>query len=46
MLEDDPYGLVRYEGEALPSVFELAGGDDVAYCSSFSKTVAPGVRVG
>lgn len=46
VLEDDPYGLVRYEGEALPSLFELAGGDGVAYASSFSKTVAPGVRVG
>ena len=47
VLEDDPYGLVRYDGEPLPSVFELAGGDgQIAYCSSFSKTVAPGVRVG
>jgi 2-aminoadipate transaminase len=46
VLEDDPYGLVRYDGEALPTVFELAKSDEVAYCSSFSKTVAPGVRVG
>jgi 2-aminoadipate transaminase len=46
VLEDDPYGLVRYEGEPLPSVFELAEGEHVAYCSSFSKTVAPGLRVG
>jgi len=46
VLEDDPYGLVRYDGEPLPSVFKLAGGEGVAYCSSFSKTVAPGVRVG
>ena len=47
VLEDDPYGLVRYDGESLPSVFELAGGgEQIAYCSSFSKTVAPGVRVG
>ncbi|HKD94693.1 MAG TPA: PLP-dependent aminotransferase family protein [Gaiellaceae bacterium] len=45
VLEDDPYGLVRYDGDPLPSVFELSGGQ-VAYCSSFSKTVAPGVRVG
>jgi DNA-binding transcriptional MocR family regulator len=45
VLEDDPYGLVRYEGEALPSVFELSDGA-TAYCSSFSKTVAPGLRVG
>jgi 2-aminoadipate transaminase len=46
VLEDDPYGLVRYDGEPLPSVFELAGGDQIAYCSSFSKTIAPGLRVG
>jgi DNA-binding transcriptional MocR family regulator len=46
VLEDDPYGLVRYEGEALPTIFELAGGEDVVYASSFSKTIAPGVRVG
>jgi 2-aminoadipate transaminase len=46
VLEDDPYGLVRYEGEALPSLFELEGGRNVAYSSSFSKTVAPGARVG
>jgi 2-aminoadipate transaminase len=46
ILEDDPYGLVRFEGEALPTVFELAGGEGVVYSSSFSKTVAPGLRVG
>lgn len=46
VLEDDPYGLVRYDGEPLPSIFALAGGQGVAYASSFSKTVAPGVRVG
>jgi 2-aminoadipate transaminase len=46
VLEDDPYGLVRYEGETPPSLHELDGGDRVTYASSFSKTVAPGVRVG
>jgi DNA-binding transcriptional MocR family regulator len=46
ILEDDPYGLVRFEGEPLPSVFELAAGENVIYASSFSKTVAPGLRVG
>jgi DNA-binding transcriptional MocR family regulator len=45
-LEDDPYGLVRFEGEPLPSVFELEGGEHVMYSSSFSKTIAPGLRVG
>ena len=46
MLEDDPYGLVRFEGEAPPSLLELEGGSLVTYTSSFSKTVAPGVRTG
>jgi 2-aminoadipate transaminase len=51
VLEDDPYGLVRYEGEAPPLLFDLDRdgdhrGEHVAYASSFSKTVAPGVRVG
>jgi DNA-binding transcriptional MocR family regulator len=46
VLEDDPYGLVRFEGEPPPTLFELEGGRRVAYSSSFSKTVAPGVRVG
>jgi 2-aminoadipate transaminase len=47
VLEDDPYGLVRYDGDPLPSVFELAGGgEQIAYSCSFSKTIAPGLRVG
>jgi DNA-binding transcriptional MocR family regulator len=46
VLEDDPYGLVRFEGEPLPSLFELDSGDRVMYSSSFSKTIAPGLRVG
>jgi 2-aminoadipate transaminase len=46
VLEDDPYGLVRFEGAAPPTLFELEGGTHVAYSSSFSKTIAPGLRVG
>ena len=46
VLEDDPYGLVRFEGEPLPTLFELEGGVNVMYGSSFSKTIAPGLRVG
>jgi 2-aminoadipate transaminase len=46
ILEDDPYGLLRFGGEGLPRLFELAGGDGVMFMSSFSKTVAPGIRVG
>jgi DNA-binding transcriptional MocR family regulator len=46
ILEDDPYGLVRFDGNALPTLFELEGGRNVLYSSSFSKTIAPGLRVG
>jgi DNA-binding transcriptional MocR family regulator len=46
VLEDDPYGLVRYAGEPAPTLFELDDRERVVYSSSFSKTVAPGVRVG
>jgi 2-aminoadipate transaminase len=46
VLEDDPYSLVRYEGEPLPTVYELADGEGVVYSFSFSKIAAPGLRVG
>ena len=46
LLEDDPYGLVRFEGDPPASLYELATGAGVVYASSFSKTVAPGLRVG
>jgi 2-aminoadipate transaminase len=46
LVEDDPYGLLRFEGEALPSLSELDGGDNVVYSCSFTKTIAPGVRTG
>ncbi|HWB23682.1 MAG TPA: PLP-dependent aminotransferase family protein [Gaiellaceae bacterium] len=45
VLEDDPYGLIRFEGEEQPSLFDLSE-KTIAYSSSFSKTIAPGVRVG
>jgi 2-aminoadipate transaminase len=46
ILEDDPYRLVRFEGEPLPTLLELVGGERLVYSSSFSKIVAPGLRVG
>jgi 2-aminoadipate transaminase len=46
VLEDDPYGLVRFEGAAPPTLHGLEGGERIVYSSSFSKIVAPGVRVG
>lgn len=46
ILEDDPYGELRFEGEALPRLYEIGGPERVLFTSSFSKTVAPGLRVG
>lgn len=46
VLEDDPYGLVRYEGEPVRALRELLDADLVTYTSSFSKTVSPGLRTG
>jgi len=45
LLEDDPYGRIRFEGTAPTSLYELSP-ENVIYTSSFSKTVAPGLRVG
>ncbi|MFC5286027.1 PLP-dependent aminotransferase family protein [Actinokineospora guangxiensis] len=47
VFEDDPYVQIRFAGEPLPTMLELDNGRGrVVYASSFSKTVAPGVRVG
>jgi 2-aminoadipate transaminase len=50
VFEDDAYGLLRIEGEAQPSLLSLlreAGREDLGiFASSFSKSVAPGLRVG
>ena len=54
ILEDNPYGLLRYEGEALPTLYSLdaeavgRGGasDLVIYLGTFSKILAPGLRLG
>ncbi len=46
VLEDDPYGLVRYEGTAPGSIHGFDANGRVTFTSSFSKTVAPGLRVG
>ncbi len=45
ILEDDPYGELRFTGENVPTMLSLDG-EHVVYASSFTKTVAPGVRVG
>jgi 2-aminoadipate transaminase len=56
LIEDDPYGQLRYEGEHLPPLVMLDrehhARDDhyqlgnVIYLSTFSKTLAPGIRLG
>ncbi len=46
VLEDNPYGLLRYEGEALPTLHSIDGGDLVIYLGTFSKILSPGIRVG
>lgn len=46
ILEDDPYGYVRFEGEHLPTLFSLDKKGIVIYGGSFSKILAPGTRVG
>jgi len=55
LIEDDPYGQLRYEGEHIPPVVVLDGqyrnsvGEtyhgNVIYLSTFSKTLAPGLRL-
>src|SRR5438552_6415918 len=54
VLEDNPYGLLRYEGEPLPTLYSLdaeaegTGGaaDLVIYLGTFSKILSPGLRLG
>ncbi len=47
ILEDDPYGELRFAGTAVPRLFDLDGAaGTVIFSTSFTKTVAPGVRTG
>ena len=47
LLEDDPYGELRYDGEALPSLGSFPGAEDRTIAvSSLSKVLAPGLRIG
>lgn len=45
ILEDDPYGNLRVEGEAVPSIKSMDTEGIVVYAGSFSKILAPGIRV-
>ncbi len=46
ILEDNPYGLLRFEGEPLPTLYSLDEDDNVIYLSTFSKIISPGIRLG
>jgi 2-aminoadipate transaminase len=46
LVEDNPYGLLRYEGEPAPPLYALDGGDYVIYIGTFSKILSPGIRLG
>lgn len=46
ILEDNPYYDLRYEGEVVPTIKSLDENGRVIYCGSFSKVLAPGIRVG
>jgi 2-aminoadipate transaminase len=45
LLEDDPYNEIRFEGDDLPPIVSMAP-DHVFWTGSFSKMVAPGLRMG
>jgi 2-aminoadipate transaminase len=46
IMEDDPYGDLRFRGTPKPRIRDLDDGDRVIYSTSFTKTIAPGLRTG
>jgi 2-aminoadipate transaminase len=46
VVEDNPYGLLRYEGDPQPPLYQLDGGDYVIYVGTLSKILSPGIRLG
>ncbi|MEE1023808.1 MAG: PLP-dependent aminotransferase family protein [Acutalibacteraceae bacterium] len=46
ILEDNPYGEIRFDGEAIPSIKSFDEEGVVIYAGSFSKVLSPGLRVG
>ena len=46
ILEDNPYSMLRYEGDPIPTLHSLDDAGNVMYLGTFSKVFAPGVRLG
>ena len=46
ILEDNPYGETRFEGEEIPTIKSMDTEGIVIYAGSFSKVISPGLRVG
>lgn len=52
IIEDDPYGALRFEGEKVPTIYKLAQDSDkykvnpVLLLNTFSKVLSPGLRMG
>ncbi|MDD4688936.1 MAG: PLP-dependent aminotransferase family protein [Eubacteriales bacterium] len=46
ILEDNPYGELRFSGEPVPTIKSLDNNGRVIYCGSFSKIMSPGLRIG
>ena len=46
VVEDDPYGKLRYRGADIPPIKHWDDAGQVLYASTFSKTIAPGLRLG
>ena len=46
ILEDNPYGLLRFEGTELPPLYALDRDDFVLYLGTFAKILSPGIRLG
>ena len=46
ILEDNPYGELRYAGDEIPAIKTLDRDGIVVYCGSFSKILSPGMRIG
>jgi len=46
IVEDNPYGDLRYSGEAVPALKSMDPEGHVVYMRTFSKILAPGIRMG